>query len=30
VPKSSIDDILDDFSTRADRQMIFTARIELN
>jgi pimeloyl-ACP methyl ester carboxylesterase len=29
VPKSSIADILDDFSTRADRQMIFTARIDL-
>jgi len=30
VPKSSIEDILDDFSARADRQMIFTARIKLN
>jgi pimeloyl-ACP methyl ester carboxylesterase len=30
VPKSSIQDILDDFSARADRQMIFTTCIELN
>ena len=29
-PKSSIEDILDDFSSRADRRMIFTARIDLN
>jgi pimeloyl-ACP methyl ester carboxylesterase len=29
-PKSSIEDILDDFSSRADRQLIYTARIDLN
>ena len=29
VPKSSIADILDDFSARADRQVIFTTRIVL-
>jgi pimeloyl-ACP methyl ester carboxylesterase len=30
LPKASIEDILDDFSTRADRQMIFTTRIDVN
>ncbi|HXY33920.1 MAG TPA: hypothetical protein VEI07_06805 [Planctomycetaceae bacterium] len=30
VPESSIEDILDDFATRADRQLIFTTRIDLN
>jgi pimeloyl-ACP methyl ester carboxylesterase len=29
VPESSIENILDDFSARADRQLIFTARIDL-
>jgi hypothetical protein len=30
LPKASIEDILDDFSTRADRQMIFATRIDVN
>jgi len=30
VPKMSIQDTLDDFSARADRQMIFSTRIDLN
>jgi hypothetical protein len=30
LPKRSIEDVLDDFATRADRQMIFTTRIDLN
>jgi hypothetical protein len=30
VPQASIKDILDDFATRADRQVIFTARIDVN
>ena len=30
VPKSSIRDILDDYSSRADRQLIYTAKIDVN
>jgi hypothetical protein len=30
VAKASIEDVIDDFATRADRQMIFTTRIDVN